>query len=257
VASRSFTAIQNSKWVFKLLGPKSIPLIPPYQGPFRTNLVQFIFKNTFLSKLAKVILRGIVVVKVAELSYSWVQSDYEKWVNQRVGDQVFKKEVWAFTKQDRWVIPILFKPFRIGSRFLAKNLWNAAVAQDHQGLKMKIYETDLINSRKKETILKKKLVPLLTLDNFGGLKVPEVLQVLQHPIQKASLPLKKKIAAKFGIGPQDLELAVKEIQQSAKFLYQVGQLRNDWARKVFKKDGTLKGGLEYRDVLQHFSAGMF
>src|SRR5262249_23502361 len=64
-----------------------------------------------------------------------VDSDYDTWVNRRVADKVYDKEVYQLDSHDWFVLPLALKGLRAGARFLAPDAIDWSVAFDESKMR--------------------------------------------------------------------------------------------------------------------------
>ncbi len=193
-----------------------------------------------------------------------VGDDYNAWVNQRIGDKVYGENVEKLEKTDWFVLPLLVKGVRWGARKLAPDMINWSLAVDNSDLKNQILSEDLDRSRKVYAGFESLFPRMLADPNFYDLKstqsymqidFTEFTQPVTLSAQEEEMLQKLEKA-----GDQPVEqvlgdlslyqrneflrrVQVQQIQQSARYLVQVGLSENDWAREIFAADGTLKPGM--------------
>jgi len=204
---------------------------------------------------------------VAGLDWAWGtwvtdSSSYQAWVNKRVADQVYEDDdVYDLRWYDIFVIPAAIKGVRAGSRWLAPNAMNSAITWDNEDLEDKLKAEDLKACEEAEAFIKEFLPPLLSAD--AG-KDPQVtIAMLRDGVikltdaeEEASELLFEEgpaaVVSKFKLSPEKLEdlaykALLKKVQGAASWLQFVDDTKNDWARDVFNKDGTLKANLKSPD----------
>lgn len=193
-----------------------------------------------------------------------VGEDYNAWVNQRVGDQVYSQEVEKLEKTDWFVLPLLSKGLRWGARKLAPDAVNWAVSNDNDDLKTKILNEDRERSQQVLSGIENILPKMLADPNFYDLtSTQSYMQIDYTPFSKPVTlsPSEEEMLGKLeNAGDKtvdqvfpDLGLYQKneflqrvqlyQIQQGAKYLVHIGQKENEWAREIFAEDGTLKPGM--------------
>lgn len=191
-----------------------------------------------------------------------VDGDYEAWVNRRVTDEVYDRNVYNFGSQPWYEVPI--SGIRAGARWLAPDAMEWAVGQvDNKDIRKRILGEDLANSRQitegmKELIPKLMALPVsfpvndatsyLRLD-FSALTKPIELSAKEQELMKKMGEAKGELPeeAFAGMGGEEREASLLriqnyQIQQGARYLLAVRQPENEWARKFFNDDGTLQVG---------------
>ena len=215
-----------------------------------------------LGRLAPIASRasiGLAAVWVMNKGFQWgIGSEYEASVNRRVTDNIYDKHVYELDGWDFLVLPLALKGVRAGSRLIAPDAMEWAVARDNKKLKADIYEEDKKSSEQGEEFMRQ-VIPLFlyaenSADQESFVKMlrngPEI-SIADMP--KAIIFINKGAEGLKNVFPEmndeEVELIARkafvyQIQQAAKFMVFVEQPVNDWARELFNSDGTLKSGDE-------------
>ncbi|MFO1463122.1 MAG: hypothetical protein U1F66_05050 [bacterium] len=202
---------------------------------------------------------GLALVWGMNKAFQWgIGSDYEASVNQRVTDQIYDKHVYKLDGWDILVLPLAVKGMRAGSRLLAPDAMNWAVAVDNKDLKQKVYDDDKGYSEKGEELMREVMPNFLFAEKAEDREA--LLAMLRKPTELSVADIPKSVTF-FSQGAEGLKKAYPEmsdddielfarkalvfkIQEVAKNLVFIEQPLNDWAREVFNSDGTLKGDEE-------------
>jgi len=200
---------------------------------------------------------------VAGLDWAWGtwvtdSSSYQASVNKRVADQVYEDDdVYDLRWYDIFIVPAVIKGARAGSRWIAPNAMNSAITWDNEEIEDKIKAEDWKNCEAAEGFIKDFLPPLLSASS--GVDAKATLALLQNgkiELTKAEEDASEllfqegagAVVTKFKLSPEKIEelaqkALLKKVQEAAAFLHFVDDKRNDWARDLFNKDGTMKASI--------------
>ncbi len=201
-----------------------------------------------LTKVAGKILAVTAVLKAGDWIYSKFQEDYEKSVNKRVADMIFSAKIHPLNKWDLLIVPFLGKVLINGLHEIFPATTNKITVKIYRDLKSRLIEFDRIQSIKAKKLVLSKVRRLLAKDSYGRVN-ENALKLLRQPMDKAPPELKKALAKDLNLETKYVEMLIFQIQDGAKYLVEIGQKQNDWARQAFNQDGTLMAGLEYRKLI--------
>ncbi len=208
---------------------------------------------------------GLLAVSIVNFGFNklFVDNEYESSINQRVTDRVYEEPV-------RWY-GIPFKGLRHGMRAIAPDLIDWSVTTGNSKLKNEILASDRQNSQMVMEILISGLPKLLVNPTMFKLDDAASYQnidfgILSHPVElnemeRRVFDLLAKSDKDLGVDAlnfvpeESLELTLQRVylfqmQQGIRYLIAVRQPENDWVRRLFSADGTLKPGMGEDLLLQ-------
>jgi hypothetical protein len=208
---------------------------------------------------------GALAVAIGDFVFAKLldASDYERSVQQRVGDRIYDEEVYRLGWTDLFVVPPLFKAAKIITRFLAPAANDWALTFDHPERAAQVREEDRKTSQEMTEFWKKGLVKLLihpeSFDPADEASYQKLdFGILARPVEMGALETRvldeleqcdgmvKEETLNFVPEEKKDEVMQKifayQLQQAAQALLKIDQEENRWAREVFHDDGTLKEG---------------
>jgi hypothetical protein len=205
-----------------------------------------------------------LAVMAFNYGFKWAMGlgDYESWVNKRVTDRVYDEEVYELDGWDLLILPLAVKGIRAGCRELAPDAMNWAVMKDNGKIKKEILKGDADTSREIRSYMGESLPVLLSLPgqydptdpksyqefDLSELEEPIEQNLYEHSIAKTLATGDPQLVQKMlNIGEEKYfhllrRYHLSQIQKGAQFLVAVDQPLNDWARRIFKSDGTMRAG---------------